>query len=290
MLDLKVQFTEPIIISSIQACRYGNHYMVRVHSADNMVGIVTTNNRLAYLWTILDQLICPFFIGKDARELKNLVRDIYLYRSIYKLAGIALWNPVAYIELAILDLLGQYAGKSAGSLLGTVIREHIPVYLSSLRRDTTAEEEVDWLAQRLEETGASAVKLKVGGRMSQNADAHPGRTDRLIPLARQTFGEDIAIYVDANGSYDAKYAIEKGAFLQEYGIAFFEEPCPWQEYSETKRVADALDLPVAGGEQDSSLAQFQWMLHNRVVDIVQPDIMYNGGMIRNLQVAQWAAG
>ena len=193
------------------------------------------------------------------------------------------------MELAALDLLGKCAQTSLGGLVGAVLREEIPIYLSSLHRDTTPEEEVAWLAERLAETGATAVKLKVGGRMNHNLDAFPGRTAKLIPLARKVFGDDIVIYVDANGSYDAEHAIQVGELLADYGIAFFEEPCPWQEYIQTKQVADALDLPVAGGEQDSSLPQFQWMLDRRVVDIVQPDMMYNGGMIRNLQVAHWAA-
>ena len=289
MIDLHAHFSSPIILTSIEALEVRQHYLVRVRANDGTEGVVTTNNRLAYLWPILDQFVSPYFLGKDARKLPFLVDDIYTYRSVYKLAGIALWNPVAYVELAVLDLLGKIAGKSVGTLIGSVLRKEIPVYLSSLRRDTTPEEEVAWLANRLVETGAKAVKLKIGGRMSGNADASPGRTEKLIPLARKVFGDDVVIYVDANGSYSADYAIQVGQFLAQYDIAFFEEPCPWQEYEETKQVADALDLPVAGGEQDSSLPQFSWMIKTGVIDIVQPDLMYNGGMVRNLQVAQLAS-
>src|SRR2546425_870678 len=82
-------------------------------------------------------------------------------------------------------------------LLRGILRPEIPVYLSSMRRDTTPEQEVAWLSQRLEETGAKAVKLKIGGRMSKNADAAPQRTERLVALARKTFGDGIAIHVDA---------------------------------------------------------------------------------------------
>jgi L-alanine-DL-glutamate epimerase-like enolase superfamily enzyme len=246
------------------------------------------NNRLDYLWPIMERFVVPYVLGKDARELDALVDGIYTYHSAYKLAGIALWNPVAYVELSLLDLMGKTMDRAVGAMFGPVVRERIPVYLSSLRRDTTAEEEVAWLGQRLEETGADAVKLKIGGRMSHNADAFPGRTERLIPRARETFGDDVAIYVDANGSYDAEGAIEVGALLADYGVAFLEEPCPWQEYEQTRQVAEALDLPVAGGEQDSSLPRFRWMIDNRAVDVVQPDMMYNGGMIRALRVAEMA--
>jgi L-alanine-DL-glutamate epimerase-like enolase superfamily enzyme len=289
MIDLHAHFSSPVILASIEALEVRKHYLVRVRSSDGAEGVVTTNNRLAYLWPILEHFVIPFFLGKDVRQLPSLVEKIYTYRSVYKLAGIALWNPVAYVELAVLDMLGKIAGKSVGSLFGSVLQQEIPVYLSSLRRDTTPEEEVSWLANRLVETGASAVKLKIGGRMRRNADASPGRTEKLIPLARKVFGDDVVIYVDANGSYSADCAIKVGEFLSQYNVAFFEEPCPWQEYVETKQVSDVLEMPVAGGEQDSSLPQFKWMISNRVVDIVQPDLMYNGGMIRNLIVAQFAA-
>jgi L-alanine-DL-glutamate epimerase-like enolase superfamily enzyme len=170
-----------------------------------------------------------------------------------------------------------------------VVRTEIPIYLSSLRRDTTPEREVAWIAPRIEETGARAVKIKVGGRMSGNADASPGRTERLISLARETFGPDVALMADANGSYDAAKGIEIGRRLEGAGFAFFEEPCPFEELEQTKAVADALDMTVAGGEQDASLPRFSRMARDRVIDLLQPDICYVGGLTRALRVARIAA-
>jgi len=288
MLNLHETFTSPVQIASIEALRYRGRQLMRVRSADGAEGIVMAHGRIEYLWPILQQLVAPYFLGKDARDLEALVDGVYTYKSAYKLAGIALWSPVAYVELAIWDMLGKLAYKPVCELLGPVLRRDIPIYLSSMRRDTTPEEEVAWLQVRIAETGADAVKLKIGGRMSANADAMPGRTARLVPLARKTFGDDVTIYVDANSSYDAAHAIEVGALLVDYGVAFFEEPCPWQDYWQTKQVADALDMPVAGGEQDSSLPLFDWMIRERVVDVVQTDVMYNGGLIRLMRVARMA--
>ncbi|MDR2148900.1 MAG: hypothetical protein LBE91_20865, partial [Tannerella sp.] len=76
--------------------------------------------------------------------------------------------------------------------------------------------------------------------------------------------------------------------MEELNYSFFEEPCPWENLSETQAVAKALRIPVSGGEQDSSLWRFQWMMENRVVSIVQPDINYNGGLIRAKRVARMA--
>jgi L-alanine-DL-glutamate epimerase-like enolase superfamily enzyme len=124
--------------------------------------------------------------------------------------------------------------------------------------------------------------------MSRNADAAPGRTKALVALARRTWGDEVTLYVDANGSYDAEHAIEVGRMLESYNVSFFEEPCPFDEYEQTKQVADALDIAVAGGEQDTSVARFRWMIQHRGVDLVQPDLVYNGGFIRCLRIAEMA--
>jgi L-alanine-DL-glutamate epimerase-like enolase superfamily enzyme len=276
------------MIAAIEILRVDKNYFVRTTSTDGASGIAVTNEHAAYLYPLLQQRIAPCFLGKDARDLETLVDRAYTHKSNYKLAGLALWNCIAYVELSLFDLLGKLAGKSVGDLLGGIRRRQIPIYLSSLRRDTTPEEEVTWISERIAETQAKAVKLKVGGRMSGNADAFPGRSEKLITLARKTWGDAITIYVDANGSYDAAHAIEVGQVLQSHGVALFEEPCPFDEYEQTKQVADALTMMVSGGEQDTSFARFRWMIQNRGVDLVQPDIIFNGGFIRALRVARLA--
>lgn len=288
MLNLHQLVAGPVRIASIEALHYERRYLVRATSIDGAQGIVTVNDRLRYLWPILREFVVPVYVGKDARDLETLVDEVYTARSAYKLAGIALWNCVAYVELSLLDLLGNLVHRSVSQLVGPVLRPQIPIYLSSTGRDTTPEEETAWLAERLAQTGARAVKFKIGGRMSHNADASPGRSERLVALARKTFGDEITLYVDANGSYDADHAIALGPLLEEYGVAFLEEPCPWEEIEQTKQVADALALPVAGGEQDSSLPHFSRMIRNHVIDLVQPDVMYCGGFVRCLRIAQMA--
>jgi L-alanine-DL-glutamate epimerase-like enolase superfamily enzyme len=280
---------QPVKIASIELLRDGRNHFVRTTSSNGAVGIAVTNGRAAYLYPILQQLVIPYFIGKDARDLESLIDGVYVYRSNYKLSGLALWNCVAWVEFSVLDLLGKVAGKPVGELLGGVIRREVPIYIASGRRDTTPEEEVALLAKSIEETGARAVKFKVGGRMSKNRDSMPGRSERLIHLVRRTFGDAIAIHADANGSYDARKAIEIGKLLEAINAHFFEEPCPFDHLEETKQVADAVSVPVAGGEQETSLRRFRWMIRNGTVQVVQPDLHYNGGFIRAKRVAMMAA-
>jgi L-alanine-DL-glutamate epimerase-like enolase superfamily enzyme len=283
--DLK----SPVIIESIRLLKKDDNYFVRVRSKDGAEGVSLTNPpREQYLDKILKQLVVPFFIGKDARDLENLLWELYRSKDNYKLYGLALWSPQAWVEFAILDLLGRLAGKPMGALLGDIVRRDVPIYVASGRRDTTPQQEVEYLQKLLEQSGAKALKFRVGGRMSRNADAMPGRTEKLIPLVRKTFGDAIDIHADSNSSYDAQQAIKIGRILEEVKAVYFEEPCEFDHLEETKVVADALNIPVAGGEQEYSDWRFRWMIGNRGVDIVQPDLHYYGGLIRSVRVARMA--
>jgi len=204
------------------------------------------------------------------------------------MAGQPFWCPVAYVEQSILDLLGKVAGKPVTGLLGGARRERIPVYLSGSDRVFSAEDEVDVYVRGVAETGARAVKFKIGGRMSRNEDAYPGRTEQIIELSRKLLGDDMILYADANGSYDSAMGIEIGRQLAAAGYVFFEEPSPWEEIEETRIVTEALDLPIAYGEQNSSLYQFDWMIRRGYFDIAQPDINYCGGLIRASRIAKMA--
>jgi len=279
----------PILIQSVELLRKRNEYFVRVRSKDGAEGIAVPDSRAEYLHPIFNKLVAPYFIGKDARELELHLWEVYRYQSNYKLQGLALWCPVAWVEFAILDMLGRAAGKSIGQLLGEPVREQVPFYIASGRRDTTPQQEVEYLQQLLARTDAKAVKFKIGGRMSRNADAMPGRTEQLIPLVRKALGDKIDIHADSNSSYDPPQAIKVGRMLEDIGAVYYEEPCPFDHLEDTKRVADALTIPVAGGEQEYSDRRFRWMIANRGVDIVQPDLQYYGGLIRSTRVARMAA-
>jgi L-alanine-DL-glutamate epimerase-like enolase superfamily enzyme len=76
--------------------------------------------------------------------------------------------------------------------------------------------------------------------------------------------------------------------LQDHGVVHYEEPVPYWDLDATRRVTEALEIDVTGGEQDWDLATWTRMIGMRAVDIVQPDVMYMGGMARTLEVARMA--
>jgi len=279
----------PLIIDSLELLRYKNNFICKVRTTEGAEGISVSNNmQMISLYPIFLNRLQPFFIGKDARKLESLLEEIYVYKSNYKLQNLALWVPLATIEFAILDLLGKTSQKSIGQLIGEIHNPKVAVYRANNYRGRSAKESIERIKKNVEESKAKALKFKVGGRMSHDADYPPGRSEELIPLVRKTFGDKMVIYADSNGSYSEKEAIRIGKIIEEYKFDFYEEPVPFDWYEETKQVADALNVPIAGGEQEPSMHQFRWLIGNNALDIVQPDMFYFGGMIRSMKVALMA--
>jgi L-alanine-DL-glutamate epimerase-like enolase superfamily enzyme len=280
---------KPVKIASIELLRNARNFLVRVRTTDGAEGIGVPNAmHMVHTYPVFLNRVAPFFIGKDARELEPLLWELYRHNDNYKYQGLALWVCVAAAEFAIIDLLGKLTNRSIGDLLGGVHRREIAVYRASAVRGNRPEEEVADLKKLVAETGAKAIKFRLGGRMSKNADSLPHRTERLIPMVREAFGKEMTLYADSNSSYDVSKAIEIGRLMEEYDYGFYEEPCRFDHFEDTKAVADALRIPVAGGEQEFSAYGFRWMIANRGVDIVQPDLHYHGGFIRSMRIARMA--
>ena len=283
---LKTQlFSRPVIIESIDLLKYKRNYLCRVRSKDGAEGFSFANSRMRSLYSIFVKLLQPFFIGKDTLKLESLLEEVYV--STYKLQSVALWVPMATIEFAILDMLGRIINKPMGELIGEIHNPTVELYQANSERGISPEETMEHLLKQLEVSQARAVKFKVGGRMS--APEFPkGRSERLIPLMRKMLGDEMIISADSNGSYDVREAIRIGKIMEEHNFDFFEEPVPFDWYEETRQVADALHVPIAGGEQEGSMRNFRWLLGNGALQVLQADMFYFGGMIRSMRVARMA--
>jgi L-alanine-DL-glutamate epimerase-like enolase superfamily enzyme len=282
-------FSTPVIIETLELLRLDNSFLCRVRSTDGAEGISAANNsQQRSLYPIHVNRLQPFFLGKDARDLEALLEEVYVYQSNYKLQSLALWVPLATIEFAILDMLGRIANKSMGQLVGDIHNPKVAVYRANGERDVTAEAVMENLKKQVVESEARALKIKIGGRMS-HVEYPAGRSEKLIPMVRKEFGDQMVCYADSNGSYDVAEGIKFGRLLEEYKFAFYEEPVPFDWYEETKAVTDAVNIPVAGGEQEASMHAFRWLIANDGLDIVQADLYYFGGFIRSMKVARMAA-
>jgi L-alanine-DL-glutamate epimerase-like enolase superfamily enzyme len=282
--------TEPGSLGQIRSLEtFHDEYVcfVRLTTTTGQVGWGQTSNYNADITAqIFHRQVAPWAVGADAADIGTLITRIE--EQEYKFPGSYRCRALAGLDTALWDLHGQAAEKPVAELLGGR-PGRLRAYASSMRRDITAREEADRLSRLRDDMGFTAFKWRVGTECGHDGDEWPGRTEEIVPVVARRLGDGIAKLVDANSGFSAERAIEVGGLLEAEGVTHFEEPCPYWQFDETKRVTEALAIDVTGGEQDWDMATWQRMIDEHVVDIVQPDIMYMGGLWRTLQVADAAA-
>jgi L-alanine-DL-glutamate epimerase-like enolase superfamily enzyme len=236
--------------------------------------------------TILHRQVAPWVLGEDALDIDALVQRVE--EREHKFPGSYRCRALAGLDTALWDLRGKLEGRPVVALLGGQPRP-LRAYASSMRRDITPEQEAARLVRLRDERGFDAFKWRVGAECGHDIDEWPGRTEAIVPQVARALGAGVAKLVDANSGFSPRRAIEVGRLLEAEGIGHYEEPCPYWKLEQTRTVTEALDLDVTGGEQDWDLATWERMIDMRAVDIVQPDVMYMGGIARTLQVVRMAA-
>lgn len=236
--------------------------------------------------TIFHRQVAPWALGADAFDIPGLVARIE--EREHKFPGSYRCRALAGLDTAMWDLRGKAEGKPVVELLGGKPRR-LRAYASSMKRDITPEDEAARLVRLRDDAGFDAFKWRVGAECGRDVDEWPGRTEAIVPTVARALGARVAKLVDANSGFSPRRAIEVGRLLESEGVGHYEEPCPYWHLEQTKEVADALAVDVTGGEQDWDLATWARMIDMRAVDIVQPDVMYMGGLSRTLEVARLAA-
>ena len=275
-----------MIIKSIETFSNQSVGFVRVINDDGISGwgqVSTYNSDITC--QILHRQVARWILGKDITNLDDKL-DLISERE-HKFPGSYLRRAMAGFDTAVWDLRGKIADKPVTSLLGGSPGK-VRAYASSMKRDIKPREEAERLKKLRDELGFDAFKVRAGAEVGRGRDEWPGRTEEIIPTMRRELGDDMDLLIDANSCYRPKRAIEIGKILEDNGFCHFEEPCPYWNFEETKQVTDTLDIDVTGGEQDCELSTWQHMIDMRVVDIVQPDILYLGGICRTLRVCKIA--
>jgi L-alanine-DL-glutamate epimerase-like enolase superfamily enzyme len=257
---------------------------VRVTAEDGSTGwgqVSTYNSDLTC--EILHRQVAPWALGRGMDALEAVIAEIPLRE--HKFPGTYLRRAMAGLDTAVWDWRGKAAGKPVTELLGGSAGS-IRAYASSMRRDITPKDEAARLMALRDTYGFDAFKVRVGSECGQDRDEWPGRTEDIIPTIRNALGANVALLVDGNSGFSPARATKVGRMLEDNGYEHFEEPCPYWELEQTAEVTRELTIDVAGGEQDWDLQHWKRMIALRAVDIIQPDILYLGGMGLTMNVAR----
>ena len=228
---------------------------------------------------IIERKLKDLLIGRDPFATERIWND--MHRQVYRDRKGSAIRAVGAVDIALWDIKGKALGMPLHRLLGGD-GSPVPCYASG--GYYYKGRELYNIASEMElylEKGFTAMKMKVGAA-SVDEDVARVRT------ARDIIGPDRVLLVDANNGYDAATAIKMGRRLEEYGVYFFEEPVNPNNLPGSKRVADALDIPVVSGELEYTLDGFRDLIEHGGVDMIQPDATVLGGITEFLKVAALA--
>lgn len=276
----------PMKIKSIETFTTEDVCFVRVTAEDGLQGWGQVAPYYADITAqVIHRQVAPYALGQNSLDIDYLV-DLIPEKE-HKFPGSYIKRAIGGLDTALWDLRGKREDKSVCELLGGTPGD-IRAYASSMKRDITPKDEAARFARLRGEYGFDAFKFRIGAECGRDEDEWPGRTSKIVPTIAKTLGSDVALLVDANSCYSPAKAIEIGRMLEDNGISHFEEPCPYWEFDQTKQVTDALSIDVTGGEQDCEIPTWRTMIKDHVVDIIQPDVCYLGGMTRTMRVAKMA--
>ncbi|MAS33381.1 MAG: hypothetical protein CL610_05205 [Anaerolineaceae bacterium] len=179
---------------------------------------------------------------------------------------------VAGIDCALWDLRGQIEGKPTAKLLNADAHDQVRLYASSGcrydwndRPEQLVEEALDYAEQ-----GLTACKVRIGTEWSWNGVT----VDRFLGLIRelaQAVDGRMELMLDGNQRLTEDQALAIARELDRLGFIWFEEPIPQTDIDGYARLNAAVDMPITGGEQYTTLEQFRPYLEKRAYGIVQPD-------------------
>jgi L-alanine-DL-glutamate epimerase-like enolase superfamily enzyme len=232
---------------------------------------------------IFHKQVAPWVLDKsweDFNDIANLVLE-----KEHKFPGSYVLRAIAGLDTSLWDLKGKLENKPVTELIGGNTGS-LKVYGSSMKRDISAMDEANRFKKLFQEKGIDAFKFRIGAECGRGLDEWDGRTEDIVKTINKSLDSCVIKLVDANSCFSSSQAIEIGKLLEDNNVTHFEEPCPYWEPEETKKVTQALAIDVTGGEQDCDMRIWNDMVKNRIVNIFQPDVMYLGGLTRTLQVAK----
>jgi len=242
--------------------------LVKITADDGTVGWGETYGIVApqAVIAIVADVFAPLLIGREPVEIPAIWDELYSLMRVRGHWSGFFTDALAAIDIALWDLAGKRAGQPVVQMLGGARHERIPAYASGLPRATLAER-VD-LARELVAQGFRGVKFAA-------VVSNEGVVAEMRAL-REALGPDIEIMVDLHWKYTATEAIRLIRALEPWRPYFAEAPCAPEDMDAQADVAANVTVPIAGGEEWSTLFQVRPRLAHRCVSVIQPEVAHTG--------------
>jgi len=267
--------------------------VVEVETDQGIVGHgLTSITQEKVIAAIVNDVVAPALIGTDPLAHEARWEQMYWLMSSRGQTGYA-HHAIAAIDVALWDIKGRFLGQPIWRLLGGA-RKEVPVY-ATFGFDFLDVDGLKEAARTLCAEGLAHLKMVVGHRALQRREQ--GRSllaviqedERRIRAVRDTVGDDVSLYIDANCSLDAYHADRLARMTLDCRLGFFEEPISQNDVRAMADLRARTGVPLACGQNEGLAFRFRdWMIAQSV-DFVQPNVVISGGFTQCARIAALAS-
>ncbi len=262
--------------------------IVRIHTDEGISGIGEIDSLPVVARSIIEAPpshsiatgLKELIIGEDPFEIERIWNKMYQGTLYYGRTGPVL-HAMSGIDIALWDIIGKASGRPVAQMLGGVYRDRIKAYASLVMPETI--KEAAQLAEKYLAHGYRAMKFG-WGPIGRDAKFD----EELVKTLRSVVGDDIDLMIDVGHAWDAQHAIRMARRFEQYGVYWIEEPLPPDDLAGYAQLADAVDVYIAAGEQESGRRACGRLLDEGRIDILQPDLGRCGGLTEGKKIAYMA--
>jgi L-alanine-DL-glutamate epimerase-like enolase superfamily enzyme len=219
-------------------------------------------------------------VGQDANDTTGIWKRMYDKQLASHGMGAGACLAISGIDMALWDIRGKLARQPLYRLLGGRSRP-VPAYAGGVSLGYQEPDKLVAEARPHVDAGYKAVKLRVGDTVARDA----GR----IAAVREAFGDDMVILTDANIGYDVAAVRAIMPALDEMNVGWLEEPFPAHDHLSYREAARLGRTPLAAGENHYTRFEFNRVIEDGAITILQPDLSKTGGITEALRIAALAS-
>lgn len=291
-----------VIADAMSVCNTRQALLVKINTDTELYGIGEAfcyGSPLVVGKAIIEKQLAPILVGQDPRYIERLWKTMY-WRTIANGRRGVVMAAISGIDIALWDLNGKMNHMPVADLLGRY-SDTVPAYASG--GFYAPDKGIDDLRSELEgyaKKGYTAVKIKIGrvdmddSALKYTANQQFGvsydEDMKRLEIAREVFGKDGIVGADINASWTAKRVLKAKKDFERVNLDWLEEPIVFEDVEGCQRIVEEMpQVSVMGFETEQGLKNFQKMVQNKMVDIVQPDVGWGGGISEAVKIGAMAA-
>ena len=249
--------------------------IVEIETAEGVTGVATGNGGAPAAWLIKNHF-ARFLIGEDARNVNKIWDELFRASLPYGRKGLPMM-AISAVDLALWDLIGKVRGEPVYNLIGGLSRDEISFYCTGPAPDA------------VKALGFWGAKVPLPHSHFEGEEGLRKNVDYLA-AQRALVGPGYPLMVDCYMSLSVPYAIRLAEAAKHLDIYWWEEVLPPDDVEGFRLIKAAHPtLKWTTGEHEYSRFGFRRLIEERTLDIVQPDVMWVGGLTELLKIAAHAS-